>query len=454
VISVNNDKARVRQNRMQRDSWMNVLAKGAGVFSSFLLLIVLTRNLSTEDFARVTVILTWLGIATAITSFSMPMIVVRFVAEDMAAKRYSRARGVVQFSVGLTLLASILFGLVAIIAIHFGWLKVPGYTSEWHIVVVALLPVGVLLVVCSGFLQGLKHVVAAELLANTVRPICAISSLTLIWMIGQQASVSAVIHAYFFASVVSLILISLFAWRVTPTTLARSQSAFDIRLWLRTAVGFAGILIASAIHERTDILIMSFTSQPAELAIYAVAARFAQTVILAITAVGVVMAPRLVEKLEDLRNGKTREVQILVRQTAWIMVIVSSLAFISFYLLAPIFLQLLGAQYTDAYKPLLILVGSAILITAFGPALVVATFCAETTIALSSIALGIVVNATCNLLLVPELGASGAAIATSTGYLCAAITAHAWTFKRLGINTAIFPRRRMIVRMMNNTLDV
>jgi len=433
---------------------MNVVAKGAGVFSSFLLLIVLTRNLSTEDFAHVTVILTWLGIATAITSFSMPMIVVRFVAENMAAKQYGRARGVVQFCVALTLITSILFCLLTITAMHVGWIKVPGYTSEWRILLVALLPVGVMLVVCSGFLQGLKHVVSAELLANTVRPICAISSLALIWQFGQQATVSAVIHAYFFASVISLILITLYAWRVTPTPLATSQPTFDVRLWLRTAVGFAGILIASAVHERTDILIMSLTSQPAELAIYAVAARFAQTVILAITAVGVVMAPRLVEKLDDLRTGKIHDVQILVRQTAWIMVIVSSLAFMTFYLLAPIFLRLLGAQYADAYIPLLILVGSAILITAFGPGLVVATFCAETTIALVSIALGIIVNASCNLLLVPKFGATGAAIATSIGYLCAAITAHAWMYKRLGINTAIFPRRRMIVRMMSNTMDV
>ena len=70
---------------------------------------------------------------------------------------------------------------------------------------------------------------------------------------------------------------------------------------------------------------MSWVSKPDEIAAYAVASRFSQTVLVAIIAVLTVMAPYLAEMRGSLRSGDTLEIKRLVQQTARTILLITIL---------------------------------------------------------------------------------------------------------------------------------
>ena len=196
--------------------------------------------------------------------------------------------------------------------------------------------------------------------------------------------------------------------------------------------------IAVAIHERIDILLMGMLASSAEVATYAVAVRFAQTIVVASSAAGTVMAPHLVERLADLRDGHRDELQVLVRNTARTAFYLSLLALIGFGVLGPLLLKLFGPHYERAYVPLLVLTTGVALSALAGPAAAVATLAGEPRIAVISLMAGVVVNAGLNLMLIPRFGSNGAALGTAAGMLAASIVAWAWTRHRFRLDTSIF----------------
>jgi O-antigen/teichoic acid export membrane protein len=149
------------------------------------------------------------------------------------------------------------------------------------------------------------------------------------------------------------------------------------------------------------------------------------------------MAPHLVERLEALQAGRRREVQRLLCQSARTIFYMSLLAFAGFAILGPLFLKLFGSHYESAYAPLLLLAAGQSLSALFGPAAVVATLVGAPRVAIAGLAVGIVVNATLNLLFVPTMGATGAALATAAGAICASAIAWGWTRRRFLLDTSV-----------------
>jgi O-antigen/teichoic acid export membrane protein len=105
-------------------------------------------------------------------------------------------------------------------------------------------------------------------------------------------------------------------------------------------------------------------------------------------------------------------------------------------------LKLFGPSYASAYAPLVILASGQLLAALFGPAAMVATFIGAPRIAVWSLATGILVNASLNLVLVPTLGALGAAVATAAGTVAIAVAAWAWTRLQFDLDTAVVAVRR------------
>jgi O-antigen/teichoic acid export membrane protein len=226
--------------------------------------------------------------------------------------------------------------------------------------------------------------------------------------------------------------------RSVPAELARARPVYAAREWMRMAGGFMSAAVAVAIYERIDLVIMGIIAPATEVAAYAVAARFAQTVVVAASGAWAVMAPHLVERLPDLQAGRRAAVQRLVCETARTSFYVSIVALALFATLAPWLLKLFGPHYERAYVPLVLLAAGQSICALFGPAAGVATLAGAPRVAVAAMACGITVNVTLSLLLVPALGANGAALATAGGMICASLVAWTWTRRRFFLDTSVF----------------
>lgn len=423
----------------QSAAWVNVAAKFGGAVISFLLYIVLARTMTPEAFADVAVILAWLAIGSSIACFSAPLVLVRYLPDNLIQGRADLGRGLVQFSFATTAAIGAAIACGAALVVAGGVIALPRDLPRSALLAATLLVPSVLLMDLVGLLTGMKRAAIAELLVNVIRPALVIAGLAAFWYLGRPPMPApSVLATYLAASVIMVAAGVAYAWSILPNELVRAKPAYAPRDWIRTAASFTAVAIAVSISERIDILLMGVISTPREVAAYAVAVRFAQTVVVAASAAGAVMAPHLVERLEDLRQGRHDELRRLVRDTAWTALYVSIIALAGFAFLGPLFLKLFGPHYERAYVPLVILGAGQVLAASTGPAAAVATLSGEPRIAIVALAAGIVVNGASNSLLVPSFGANGAAVATASGMIVTALVAWIWTRRHFGLDTSVF----------------
>jgi len=415
-----------------------VAAKVSGAAVSFLLYVVLARTMTPEGFGEVSVILAWLAVGTSLGCFSAPLVLLRFVPERLAAGDPAGAKGVIRFALLGTGAIAAAMGVAVAGAIAGGLFVLPPDLATAALLAAALLTPGVLLLGLTGLLTGLKRAAMAELLVNVSRPalmVCALVALAA--ALQPPRSVTTVIAIYLAASIVMLAATLAYSAAVLPTELAQARPRYAPREWIRAALGFMGVSVAVAIHERIDLLIMGLIGEADDIAAYAVAVRFAQTVVLAASAAGAAMAPHLVERLADPGAGRGA-VQELARSTARTILHVSLLALAGFALLGPLLLSVFGPHYEQAYWPLVTLAAGQAIAALAGPAAVLVTLAGRPHIAIGSLTAGIVANACLNVVLVPRFAAQGAAVATAAGMVCAAAVAWWWTRRRLGVDTSVF----------------
>ena len=398
-------------------AWLNAAAKLSGAGLALLLYLVLARVMEPEAFAVVALVLTWQAVATALSSLSMPLVVVRFVSEYLAENRVACAKGALLFGLFTSGLWSLVLAGGVAAALLGGLLPVAPEAGASILIGCALLVVGVATLVWAGYLQSRKQVVAAELLSNVLRTALALG-LVLLLAVREDGPLSAAgaLAAYLGASVAALVAVVLWARRFWLPGFRARAAVYEPRLWARTGLAFMLVMVAAAVNERVDLMVMGFIAPGAEVATYAVATRFSQTVIFAVTAIAAVMAPHFVELLPRIREGRAGEASALVRATARTTVVVCLAALLAFTLLGPYFLPLFGAFYESAYEPLILLTLGHLIAALFGPAILVATLSGNSAGAVASLALGILVNVALNVNLVPELGARGAAIATAIAF--------------------------------------
>ncbi|WP_161974716.1 lipopolysaccharide biosynthesis protein [Piscinibacter terrae] len=427
-------------------AWLNVVAKLGGTALSFGVYIALARWMSPEAFAEVVVMLTWLAIATAFGGLSMPLVVVRHVAENLAAGQVGVARGTYRFALAAIVAVSLSLGGLAVVLAALGWLgSTPGRFMSVTITAALLVP-SVVLTVQTGLLQALKQVVLAELLTNTVRPILLLIGLGGLWLATRSPlAASTVLAAYLLTA---LLLVTALWWKARqalPAAWRITSPEDNRRAAMHTAMGFMLVMIAAALNERVDMLLLGATGRPEDIGAYAVATRFGQAIIVAVNAVSAVMAPHFVEQLQAIKDGRTAAAQDLVSRTARTTLWLCLLALVFFALLGPWLAALFGPHYGHAYLPLVVLAGGQALAALFGPAALACTLAGSPRVAVASLLAGIATNAVLNLVLVPRFGATGAAAATACGTVLAAGLSWLRTRQMLGIDSSVLASRQSAV---------
>lgn len=429
--------------RTRRSGVVNMGIKLGGTALAFALNILLARSMSPESFAEVSVALAWLALATALGCLSTPLVLMRFLGENLAAGRSGAARGVVRYSMVVAAGSSVLLVLVSSVALAAGWLGVSPQAMPVAVLCIALIVPNALLSLVTGLLQALKHALAAEFIGSVLRSVLLLVVLSAYWAAsgrGVLAS-SAVLEIYLCVALLLLLLAGWLANRAHRTAIAPAAPVYETRQWTRAGVALLAVLLAAAANERIDLLMLGWRATGAEVASYAVAQRFAQVLLFAANAVGAVMAPHFVASLPALRAGRTADAQALVRSSAKLTLLTCLIASIGFALAGPWLTGLFGSHYASAYVPLLILIGGQTVAALFGPGTLVATLSGQSRFAVANLVLAIAVNAALNALLVPWLGATGAALATASAGMISAAMAHAGLKRALGIRIDALPMR-------------
>lgn len=390
------------------------------------------------DFADFSVLLAWIAIGATIACVSMPLTLIRHVAEYLAAGQSAFAKGVLYFAFGVSSLMSIGLILLGFVLYKIADLPISNSLNEAIAWIAGLLFISVLLMIITGYLQGLKRVIQAELLINLTRPVLLITVIVIALLIDvtQIKIFDAVVYYTLVCSFIFIISL-VYLIKKTPIDVYNAQARYDPTNWTKTASGFLLIAIVTIFYEKLDIILISLLSTSESTAIYAVATKFSQTILMAMIAITAHAAPLFAEQIPELRAKKTDKLDILLQSTTRNMVLVSLVATTVFVGFGKLFLSLFGEYYQDAYWPLVILTIGHFVSACFGPSLALSTFVGETKIALFSLFCGLSSNIFLSMLLTPQYRGIGAAIAMASALVISAITASILVKKKLNLHTSI-----------------
>lgn len=424
----------------------NVAAKLAGTLLAFASYALVARATSPQDFGLVSLALAWVAVATAAGGLSMPLLVVRLVGEYRVNGESALVRGVIRFAFASSTLWTLLLVVAAAAGLAWNWVPATETQLRAAPFAAALLLGSVVLSILGGLLQAFKLVLRAELITNVARSVLLIA-----WLMaarrpgGEPLGFVQVLGAYAGICLLLVAACGFQLWRVLARNgLSNGQARYRIRAWAGAAAAFMAVLLASAVNERIDLMMLGLTSEPSEVAIYAVAQRFAQTIILAANAIAAAMGPHFVELLAASPESHSPEVLALLRRTARVMLASAAAAWLVFAIIGPMLLDLFGRHYAAALVPLLILASGQVAAALFGPAIMISTLAGQARIATACLVVGILSNALLNGLLAPLYGATGAAVATAFATAATAALASRWLRRTIGLDSGawVTPRGR------------
>lgn len=190
-------------------------------------------------------------------------------------------------------------------------------------------------------------------------------------------------------------------------TLGRGMLEFGAKSYLQT--------LAAHLHYRIDIYLIAYFLDPTQVAFYSIAVNITNPILQIPDAIGTVIFPKLAGSSDIDAHARTA---VTCRHTLFATILaavfyagVGSQALTIFY----------GDRYAPAIRPMLLMLPGIIMISLYQ--ILTRNFTSrnrqQVNIVAAGVALG--VNFTLNLILIPRLGISGAAISTAISYTLAAL---------------------------------
>jgi len=167
-----------------------------------------------------------------------------------------------------------------------------------------------------------------------------------------------------------------------------------------------------------DIVLVGALISPRAAAIYTVATRLLQAGFLAVDAIGQAVEPMFSSLLSSDHNERAH--RLFQVASGWLVGLTWPY-FLALWIFAPAVLRIFGAEYVEGTTVVAILAISALVGSGFGPVDVLLVMAGKTTWSFWNSAGALSLNVVLNVVLIPEIGLEGAAIAWAASRLTANI---------------------------------
>ncbi len=382
----------------------NFIYAAASSGSAALLLAVMVlaaRFLSEDTYGQFSWAIALATVGESLMDWGLHQAAIRSVARE-----HERAGAVFRSSIAIKIAPSIV--MVIALTLIARWMKPqPEVRTACALLAVSAVLRSYLLTI-RGVLQGLERFSSDTAVVMIDRALLLIFSAAVLLSGG---SLVALAWAFVAARTIALAI----ALAMARGHLGSLAPTYDAELWRdlgQRALPLGAFLILLNLYSYIDTLMLGVMSTDTETGLYSVAYRIYEGVTYGAAVLSAVLTPRLsAEFVRDKARFTT-----LARQGLWASVGMAAVLAVATAAVAPWILHLLFlGQYANATRALRIL--SAGLVVVFPiwilQALAIAT--ATEGVLLRTTAIGVLVNVSANIILIPAAGRDGAAVATVVG---------------------------------------
>ncbi|HEU0277496.1 MAG TPA: oligosaccharide flippase family protein [Rhodanobacteraceae bacterium] len=407
----------------------------AGTGLGFAVNLVIARVIGREGYGLYALMFSWVSLLAAVAQAGQDVSVVRFMPTYLRDHAWGEMRGLRRAMGALVLVTSIAIAVAGCLVVH-GVGK--GHGAAWRAtfyIGFALLPILTQLQQSGAMHRAFKRPVVTGLYQSIGRP------LVLIALVGTLALTLRTVDAPMVAAAcvaAALIALAGSAWHLSvkwPAAGRDARPAYETRRWAQVGSQMSLLAVIVVAGNKLDVLILGALMGTGDVGPYYAAVRMASFALFAQTAANVVLAPMIAERY-DARE--TDALAVIAKRAARFSLAGALATGVAFTLAGRWVLGLFGPGFDAAYGPLLVLVWGFGASTALGEVGFLLSMTRYQKHASLFVLVGIAVNGAAAALLVPRIGALGAAIGAALSLLVWRGLAWWYVRRRLGIEPSVF----------------
>lgn len=398
--------------------------------------ILLARELGPAGYGQYAFVLAMISLLALPIGPGLGPLITREVAKYHHGDDWGLFRGLLRRTHQWVLAGSVLLFLAlgSIAAYQAQW----AVDDRWTLFLVAalLIPLLALNVVRSSTLRGLRYVFYAQLPDLLVRPGLHLVIATGLLLVGLLNPATA-LASQVIAAAGGFLLGSWLLIRRQPTQVSAAQPSYRHHEWGRALLPFTLLAAVGTFNAQIGILALGWLGSDDEVGALKVAMSGAMLVSLSLAIVNLVIAPHITRAYRDNDWERMRR---LSRQSARVALAIALPIGVTLIVLGgPLVHLAFGDAYVEsATLPLAILATGQLVNVAFGSVGMFLTMTGYERDTLLGQLVALMVTITAALILIPPLGATGAAMAVAIG-LVTWNAVLAWRFvKRLGFRPSAF----------------
>lgn len=410
---------------------MRLLSLPIGLSTS----VILARSLGPEKFGQYAFLMALAPIFALPVSGGLQQLLTREVANYAHAESWGLYRGAVRTAhIWVTCVTGVLvFGYLTL-KVGAGHLFIK---EKWSLIAIALLlvPFSGFAAVRLGVVKGLGFPAYAELPIQLIQPIIVLG-LSVIFLWTNNLHLEVALWNQVSAAFIVFVIASWMFLKIQPNHARESIPAYKVRTWGKSLLPFSLIAMVTTLNAQIGIIFLGTYGADDQVAALRIGERGGQLVALSLTLVNMIAAPYIVR---TYKSGNKNLLQQLVRNIArgsflFSLPIAVLLVVYGEWLIGYVF----GEDFSGiSYWPLVVIVAGQVINVFFGPVANVLSMSGFEKDTLKGQAIAILCNVVLCILLVPRLGALGAAIGVTISIVVWNLFLYIMVRGRIGINSSV-----------------
>jgi O-antigen/teichoic acid export membrane protein len=403
----------------------------------FLLGVVLARLLGAKSYGHYVYIYTLISIMAMPTQLGLPNLLVRFVAQYQAKKKWQKIKGLLKWSNWAVFILSItVIGLFYLIHnIFFNSSSAERVaTLYWGLLLLPLIALGALR---GAALRGLHYVVLGKLPDKVLRQAFLVLMLLIsFYLFNKNISADFAMMLHVISALVAFAIGVFWLWQKLPAEVFKSDAEYDSKKWISVAIPFLLTGGMFVLNNKVDILMLGWFSTSKQVGIYEVTVKGSSLVAFSLLAMNTVLAPYLSKFHAE---NKTKILRKLATLGVSISLVVSLPMVIIFsFFGGKILTVFFGSEFAAGYVTLVLLCFGQLINVGAGSIGLLLNMTGHEKLVFKGVSISTILNILLNLLLIPKYGMEGAAVATLSTFLIWNIILVSWGIKYLKVNTSLF----------------
>lgn len=401
---------KILRHRLLRLSASNFLVRGFSACVALLASIIFANKLGPTEFGLYSFVFAMVMLVSVPCQLGFPVLIVRYTATYLEKNNGAAIRGLWGWCISISLLLS--FVVAVVIYIGFDLISVQKELQKPPLLylLILILPLCSLIPILSACIRGLGAVVVASLPDGVGRPVILLSVFLLLANYMTPSAEVAIIS--WTAGLAAALLLSLYTLlKKVPTCITSNASRLiESAKWWKSAVPMILTASASVIIQYSDLVMLGFMAENADVGIYRVMMALILPLPMVLEAVGSVLAPRIATLYEKSDLDKLQT--MLTRGAVFIAGLGLPILGIMLFAHEHIITILFGEEYLVGSSALIILICAQIVNLFFGPLAVVLNMTGKSALVARVFVYAAALNLCLNALLIPFWGTTGAAVAT------------------------------------------